>query len=170
MSTANRHCSPNVNELRLMELPLYSGNNKRGEIVVVEGEVQVPFSIKRIFTLRAPTNTVRGGHAHRGCSQFMICTQGVIEINCNDGRDQRSFLLDRGNVGLLLPPNMWATQRFCRENSVLLVVCDQPYEEQDYIRDYTEFLGWRSINPSCGSQVKSPSPTHSVTLTSSQKG
>src|SRR6516164_6517636 len=106
MSTANPHPSPSVNELRLVELPLYSGNNKRGEIVVVEGEVQVPFSIKRIFTLRAPTKTVRGGHAHRGCSQFMICTQGVIEINCDDGREQRSFLLDRGNVGLLLLPNV----------------------------------------------------------------
>ena len=91
--------------------------------------------------------TVRGGHAHRGCSQFMICTQGVIEINCDDGREQRSFILDRGNVGLLLPPNMWATQRFCHENSVLLVVCDQPYEEQDYIRNYAEFLAWRNINP-----------------------
>ena len=161
MSTANRHCSPNVNELRLMELPLYSGNNKRGEIVVVEGEVQVPFSIKRIFTLRAPTNTVRGGHAHRGCSQFMICTQGVIEINCDDGREQRSFLLDRGNVGLLLPPNMWSTQRFCRKNSVLLVVCDQPYEEQDYIRDYTEFLAWRSINrPAVGLKSRNPRVRH----------
>jgi hypothetical protein len=147
MSTANPHLSPNVNELRLLELPRYSGNNKRGEIVVVEGEVQVPFSIKRIFILRAPTNMVRGGHAHRGCSQFMICTQGVIEINCDDGRDQRSFLLDRDNVGLLLPPNIWSTQRFCCENSVLLVVCDQPYEEQDYIRDYTEFLAWQSTNP-----------------------
>jgi hypothetical protein len=158
MSTAN---PPNVNELRLVELPLYSGNNKRGEIVVVEGEVQVPFSIKRIFTLRAPTNTVRGGHAHRGCSQFMICTQGVIEINCDDGREQRSFLLDRGNVGLLVPPNMWSTQRFCRKNSVLLVVCDQPYKEQDYIRDYTEFLARRSINrPAVGLKSRNPRVRH----------
>jgi len=146
MTIANPHPVPSVNELQLVELPLYSGNKKRGEIVVVEGEVQVPFSIRRIFTLRAPTKTVRGGHAHRGCAQFMICTQGVIEINCDDGREQKSFLLDRGNVGLLLPPNIWATQRF-HENSLLLIVCDQPYQEQDYIRDYAEFLAWRNTNP-----------------------
>jgi dTDP-4-dehydrorhamnose 3,5-epimerase-like enzyme len=144
MSIADTHLTPSVNELRLSELPLHFGNHDGGELVVVEGKIHVPFSIKRIFTLRAPIGTVRGGHAHRRCAQFMICIQGMIDIDCDDGKEQKSFLLDRSNVGLLIPANIWAKQRFCHDNSLLLVMCDQPYEGHDYIRDYAEFLAWRN--------------------------
>jgi hypothetical protein len=143
-SIAHSHSTPRVNDLQLSELPLHFGNHDGGELVVVEGKTHVPFSIKRIFTMRAPIGTTRGGHAHRRCAQFMICPQGMIEINCDDGREQKSFLLDRGNVGLLILPNIWATQRFCHDNSLLLVVCDHRYQKNDYIRDYAEFLARRN--------------------------
>src|SRR5450759_6838 len=107
MSTADTHSTASVNDLRLSELPLHFGNHDGGELVVVEGKIHVPFSIERIFTLRAPIGTVRGGHAHRRCAQFMICTQGMIEISCDDGQERKSFLLDRGNIGLLIPRNIW---------------------------------------------------------------
>jgi WxcM-like, C-terminal len=144
MAMADIHLAPSVHELQLSDLPQHFGNHDGGELIVVEGNIHVPFSIKRVFTLRAPIGTVRGGHAHRRGAQFMICTQGMIEINCHDGREQKSFVLDRGNVGLLMPPNIWANQRFCHGNSLLLVVCDQPYQDHDYIRDYAEFLAWRN--------------------------
>src|SRR5690242_4076202 len=116
MSVVNTYPTPSVNELRLSQLPLHFATDDGGELVVVEGGFQVPFSIKRIFTVRAAIKATRGGHAHRLCAQFMICTQGAIEINCDDGKEQRTFLLDRGDVGLLVPPKIWATQRFCRKN------------------------------------------------------
>ena len=131
-----------VNELRLSQLPLHHNNYDSGEIVVVEGNIDVPFALKRIFTLRVPVGTMRSGHAHRCCTQFMICPHGMVEINCDDGREQKSFLLNRGHLGLLVRPGIWTTQKFLHENSLLLVACDQLYQESDYIRDYASFLAW----------------------------
>jgi dTDP-4-dehydrorhamnose 3,5-epimerase-like enzyme len=153
MSIADVHLTPRVNELRLLEFPLHFGNHDGGELVVVEGKIHVPFSIKRIFTLRAPIGTTRGGHAHRRCAQLMICMQGMIAINCDDGREQKSFVLDRGNVGLLIPPNIWATQIFCQDNSLLLVACNHRYQKNDYIRDYAEFLAWRNTTNAPSAEV-----------------
>ena len=144
VSIAGIHMShPLVAELRLVELPLHLGDGDGGQLTVVEGENHVPFPIERVFTLRAPSGTIRGGHAHRLCNQLMICAFGVIEVICDDGKERKSFLLDRTNLGLLVPSKVWATEKFYQSNSVLLVVCDRVYEADDYIRDYIEFCEWR---------------------------
>jgi hypothetical protein len=143
-SIADNSSNRIIDGLHLSELPLHFGNYDGGELVVVESKTHVPFGIERIFTLRAPIGTVRGGHAHRRCTQFMICPLGMIEVNCDDGQQRKSLYLDRGNVGLLVPPNIWTTQSFGYDNSLLLVVCDKHYEESDYIRDYAEFLACRN--------------------------
>jgi dTDP-4-dehydrorhamnose 3,5-epimerase-like enzyme len=140
------NCLTSINELELSELPLHLGNPDNGSIVVVEANIDVPFAIQRIFTIRFRKGAIRGGHAHRYCTQFMICPHGIVEINCDDGRAQKSFVLDRGNLGLLVRPGIWTTQRFQDGNSFLLVVCDQPYQESDYVRNYANFLAWKNTN------------------------
>jgi hypothetical protein len=74
----------------------------------------------------------------------MVCPQGAVEVVCDDGSAQRAFVLERADAGLLVPPTIWASVRFRQEHSVLLVVCDRPYEADDYIRDHAKFLAWRS--------------------------
>jgi dTDP-4-dehydrorhamnose 3,5-epimerase-like enzyme len=130
-----------VTDLRLVAVPAFARDG--GEIAVVAGERDVPFAIARVFTVRSPAGTTRGMHAHRRCAQFMVCPQGAVEISCDDGVEQKAFVLDRGNVGLLVPPTIWAAETFLADNSLLVVVCDRPYEANDYIRDHTEFLAWR---------------------------
>ena len=157
MDIADIHVSyPRVTNLRLSELPLHLGDGDGGQLTVVEGKDQVPFRIERIFTLRAPLDTIRGGHAHRRCSQFMMCPHGMIEVICEDGIERKSFLLDRGNVALLVPPSVWASEIFRHDNSLLLVVCDRPYEAEDYIRDHAEFLAWRRVNKATSAGIVTP--------------
>ena len=91
--------------VRIIDLPRHARAD--GEVVVAEVAAQVPFAITRMFTLTAPSSAERGRHAHRLCSQFMVCVAGAIDVVCDDGHEHRSFRLDRGHLGLLVPPMIW---------------------------------------------------------------
>lgn len=130
-----------LDAVRTIELPRHARSD--GEVVVAEAGHAVPFAIARMFTVRASGGAKRGEHAHRQCSQFMICVHGVIDIVCDDGADRRTFALDRSNLALAVPPTIWNTVMFRQSDSVLAVLCDRIYEEHDYIRDYAEFLAFR---------------------------
>jgi len=130
-----------LDEARFVNLPCY--RRPDGEVVVAETATGVPFAIARMFTLRAPAGAERGQHAHRLCSQLMLCVHGAIDVICDDGSNQRTFKLDQGDTALLVPPSIWCTVIFREKNSVLVVLCDRHYEEQDYIRDYGEFSAYR---------------------------
>lgn len=134
-----------VSGARFLELPRHARDD--GEVVVAEAMQHVPFAIARLFVLRAPQGAERGHHAHRLCSQFMICVHGSADILCDDGRNRRIFSLDRGNLALVVPPTIWCTVTFPQPDSVLAVLCDRVYEEHDYIRDYSEFLAFRAVVP-----------------------
>ena len=96
-----------------------------------------------MFTLTAPPGAKRGHHAHRLCSQFMICVSGAVDVVCDDGRKEKSFALDQRDVALVVPPGVWNTVAFRQNDSVVIVLCNRAYEAQDYIRDYAEFLSFR---------------------------
>jgi len=70
---------------------------------------------------------------------------GVVDVLCDDGSDQRTFKLDRGDTALLVPPSIWNTVIFREKDSVLVVLCDRHYEEHDYIRNYREFVAYRKM-------------------------
>ena len=124
--------------VKLIELPYHKENN--GDLVAVEGESNViPFSIERVFNVRAQKGNIRGRHAHRQCSQLLICTNGAIEVKCDDGRTNELYVLDKPNFGLLIAPGVWAEQRYMENNTILTVLCDRPFEEVDYLRNYEDF-------------------------------
>ena len=124
--------------VKLIELSYHKKNN--GDLVAVEGESNViPFSIKRVFNVRAQKGNIRGRHAHRQCSQLLICTNGAIEVKCDDGRTNELYVLDKPNFGLLIAPGVWAEQRYMENNTILTVLCDRPFEEVDYLRNYEDF-------------------------------
>jgi dTDP-4-dehydrorhamnose 3,5-epimerase-like enzyme len=96
-----------------------------------------------MFALAASAGAKRGRHAHRLCSQFMICVSGAVDVVCEDGSNKNTFALNRRNQALLVPPGLWNTVEFRQNQSVLIVLCDRVYEAHDYIRDYAEFLSIR---------------------------
>jgi len=132
-----------VSAVRLIELSCHSEGG--GHLVVMEGSTHIPFCIARVFVVSAPAGTIRGRHAHKACSQFLICQTGSVEVLCTDGVDSATYALDRPDLGLLIPSGIWAQQTYLLDNSVLTVLCDQPYEAQDYIRDYAQFKVYRAV-------------------------
>ena len=131
-----------LTDVSLIDLPRHF--QREGELVVAEHASSLPFAAVRMFTVTAPQGAERGRHAHRLCSQFMICVHGAIDIVCEDGRDRRSFVLDQGHLALFVPPTIWTTVIYRESDSVLAVLCDRPYEPDDYIRDHAEFLSFRA--------------------------
>ena len=128
-------------DVRTVDLPRHARDD--GEVVVAESPDGVPFAIVRLFVLRAPQGAERGHHAHRLCSQFMICSNGAVDIVLDDGSVRETITLDRSNVALLVPPMIWNTVVFREPQSVVSVLCDRPYEAEDYVREYQEFIRLR---------------------------
>ncbi|MGF1610062.1 MAG: FdtA/QdtA family cupin domain-containing protein [Kiloniellales bacterium] len=128
-------------------IPLPSFPAETGTLWAMEGCGAIPFAIARVFGIRAPAGARRGAHAHRRCTQAMVCLSGRCEIMLDDGASQEPYLLSFAQASaLLVPPSIWAEQRYLDDDSVLLVLCDRPFEPEDYIRDYDAFLAWRQAS------------------------
>ena len=130
-----------VADVRIIELP--SHKREDGELVVMEEGKALPYAAARVFTVRATENAVRGRHAHKRCNQFFVCVHGIIDVECDDGANKARFLLDAGNKALFVPASIWASETYKARDSILAVLCDRVYEEDDYLRDYEQFLAWR---------------------------
>ncbi len=128
-----------MNAPTIVQFPIFEDAN--GTLGVFECNKHVPFEAKRIFVVAAKSNDVRGNHAHKKCTQLLICVGGKIRVNCDDGVTITKHLLNSMANGLLIPPGVWATQEYLSDDAVLMVLCDREYEQEDYIRDYSEFVG-----------------------------
>ena len=128
----------------LIHFPRYPDSN--GILCVYESGQKVPFDIRRIFTVSAMRGDMRGEHAHKQCSQLLVCVSGQIRVVCDDGFFLTHHLLDSMNHGLLVPPGIWAQEEYMTDGAVLMVLCDRPYEPQDYILDYSDFKAYRATN------------------------
>jgi UDP-2-acetamido-3-amino-2,3-dideoxy-glucuronate N-acetyltransferase len=101
----------------------------------------IPFTPHRWFLVYdVPSREVRGEHAHRECHQFLICVAGKVSVAVDDGRRRDEVVLDSPSVGIYLPPLVWGSQYRYEEDAVLLVLASHPYDPDDYIREYDEFL------------------------------
>ena len=86
----------------------------------------------------------RGAHAHKGCHQFLIAASGSFEISLDDGKFKRQIFLNRPNLGLHIPPGIWAAEMNFSSGAICLVLTSHTYDESDYIRDYDDFLKYIS--------------------------
>ena len=122
-----------------------SSPNGKGILRVFEGQ-NLPFSARRIFTIREGKGATRGRHAHLKCNQLLICLFGKIEVSIDDGCSTKRYMLYEDTSPIIIPAGYWAEQRYLSENNVLMVICDQPYDECDYIRDYNDYLKWKGAS------------------------
>jgi UDP-2-acetamido-3-amino-2,3-dideoxy-glucuronate N-acetyltransferase len=121
----------NLNDINIDNLPKF--RDARGNLVVAEFTNYVPFLVVRLFYIHdAPINAVRGKHAHRRCRQYMICQTGHVLIDATDGTQMRRFDLCSGQA-VLIENGIFTSQKFVERETVLLVLCDRPYERDDYI-------------------------------------
>jgi hypothetical protein len=116
-------------------------HNRAGNITIIENNLDIPFQVKRIYYLYdIPSNETRGGHAHKELYQLIIGTSGSFNINLNDGVNDKTIFLNRPDLGLLIVPGIWRDLSDFSSGSVCLVFASEIYSENDYIRDYDEFL------------------------------
>lgn len=113
----------------------------RGMLVAVEGNINIPFEIKRVYYIYNTLEDVRRGyHAHKTLEQILICVHGSCRILLDDGVGRATVTLDKPYEGLYVAKNMWREMYDFSPDAVLLVLASEPYNETDYIRDYDKFL------------------------------
>ena len=114
-------------------------SDNRGDMFILENK-NLKMNFMRTFLVYGDKNTHRGRHAHKQCSQLLIAINGKIEVVCKDAQNHKSFILENPKEALLVPPKVWSEQIYKENGSILGVWCDEPYREDDYIRDWNEFL------------------------------
>ncbi len=118
-------------------------HDRKGNLTSIENTVEIPFDVKRVFYLYdIPGGESRGAHAHKECHQFLVAASGAYEVLLNDGKTQRTVFLNRPNVGLHIPPGIWASEINFSSGAICLVLASHTYNEEDYIRDYNEFKNY----------------------------
>ena len=120
-----------------IQFPKFEEEN--GCLCVFECGQRVPFLVHRVFTISARMGDIRGEHAHKKCSQLLVSLSGKILVICDDGTVKSEHHLDGMGSGILIPPGVWAVQKYLADDAILMVLCDRGYEAEDYIRDYVEF-------------------------------
>lgn len=113
----------------------------RGSLSVGEFEKDIPFVSRRyFFVFDVPSAEVRGEHAHYKCHQFLVCARGQVSVVADDGSRREEYLLDSSDIGIYLPPMVWGIQYRYSPDAVLCVFASDPYDANDYIRNYDDFL------------------------------
>lgn len=129
-----------VNNLQLITLPKIKDPDGRGNLSVIEKDI-IPFEIKRVYYLYdVPSGAERGGHAHKNLQQFLIALSGSFEVLLNDGSNERTVTLNKPDQGILITPGIWRELKNFSSGVVCLVVASEVYSEEDYIREFEEFL------------------------------
>jgi hypothetical protein len=119
----------------------------RGNLTFVEGNSHVPFDIQRVYYLYdVPGGAERGGHAHKGLQQLIIAMSGSFDVVLDDGRNKRRVHLSRSYYGLYVCPMIWRELDNFSSGSVCLVLASNRYDEDDYYRDYGQFLKAQNID------------------------
>lgn len=116
-------------------------SDTRGALTVGELPSELPFVPARYFAVfDVPSQELRGEHAHKACEQFLICLHGSCRILLDDGVRRCEVSLDRPDMGVFMPAMIWGTQYRYSHDAVLLVFASRPYEGDDYLRTYDDFL------------------------------
>ena len=128
------------NQYRLLKFKEYG--DERGNLVVAEGDgMDIPFDIKRVFYMYgSDPDIIRGQHANRQTEFVLINVSGSSKVMVDDGSSKEVILLDKPRMGLYMGPMIWKEMYDFSADSVLLVLASEHYQEQEYIRDYQEFI------------------------------
>ena len=130
-------------DIKSYAFPSIVEKREQGVLRVFESD-NIPFIVKRVFSVvNAKGGSKRGQHAHKKCNQLICCVAGEVNLICDDGNTPIEILLSSENEAVLVPCGIWAEQDYLKDNSVIIVFCDQSYDENDYIRDYDKFIKWK---------------------------
>ena len=127
-------------------LPLNKIHNRAGNITILEGKLNVPFDIKRIYYLYdIPGGEARGGHAHKELFQLIVAASGAFDVLLDDGVNKKVVTLNRPDYGLFIVPGIWRELYEFSSGAVCLVLASQKFDEDDYLREYDNFIFYKNV-------------------------
>ena len=132
-----------IDDCRIIDIRKYT--DTRGYLSVIEGGEDIPFEIKRIYYLYMVPEAARGAHAHKQLQQLMVATSGSVHVTLDDGKNKKTFVLDKPWKGLHVVPGLWRDLDNFAGGTVCMVLASEHYAEEDYIRNYDEFLEYKKL-------------------------
>lgn len=125
-------------------IPLNKIHNFSGSTTVVEGNLNVPFNLRRIYYLYdIPGGESRGGHAHKQLYQLIVAASGSFEVLLDDGENKKIVRLDRPNFGLMVIPGIWRELMEFSSGAICIVLASHKYNKSDYMRNYNSFVKFK---------------------------
>lgn len=145
---------PTVNDVKIIELPKFL--DARGNLSFAEQNNHIPFEIKRTYWIYdVPGGEERGGHAFKDNQEFIVALSGSFDVVVDDGLQKKTFSLNRSYYGLYVPNGLWREINNFSTNSLALEFGSEHYSEEDYIRDYEEYMQYRKVS---GSKIQDSIP------------
>ena len=128
-----------LNDCKIIQLPKIQ--DQRGNLTFIESDRHIPFDIKRVYYLYdVPGGSSRAAHGHKKLHQLMIAMSGSFDVTLDDGKEKKTFHLNRSYSGLYIPPMMWRDLDNFSSGAVCMVLASEYYDEQDYFREYADFI------------------------------
>jgi dTDP-4-dehydrorhamnose 3,5-epimerase-like enzyme len=124
-------------------------HSRLGNITAVEGNIDIPFAVRRIYYLYdIPGGAERGGHAHKDLQQLIVAAGGCFDVVLDDGNNRKVVELNRPYYGLHVVPGIWREIINFSSGAICLVLASHKYDKDDYIRDYSNFIAFKNENSS----------------------
>ena len=131
-----------IQDCKLLNIPKIE--DPRGNLSVIENNV-IPFEIKRVYYLYdIPSGAERGGHSHKEQQEFLVALSGSFDVILNDGKEEKNITLNKPFEGLLITNTIWRELKNFSSGAVCLVIASDVFLEEDYIREFSEFLVTKS--------------------------
>jgi len=130
--------------MKIIKIKLPKIKDRRGNLSVIEKDV-IPFVSKRVYYLYdVPSGAKRGGHAHKNLQQFVVALSGSFDVILDNGKTRERVTLNRPDEGLLIENGTWREMENFSSGGICLVLASAEYDELDYIRDYDDFLKFKT--------------------------
>lgn len=135
--------SNTIDSNAIIEIPKIIDNEGRGNLSVIEKDC-IPYKIKRVYYLYdVPSGAYRGGHSHKDLFELLLPLSGSFDVILKDGVKIKTVTLNKPNQGLLIVPGIWRELENFSSGAVCLVLASDVYNEDDYIRDFEDFLEYK---------------------------
>lgn len=132
--------------MQIVKYQFQQHGDSRGQLVSLEEYNDIPFEIKRVYYMYDTVpDQVRGNHAHKSLEQILICIHGSCKVRLDNGHEKKTVFLEKPYEGLYVPNNMWREMFDFSPDAVLMCLASEVYQEDDYVRDYDEFIKFNDL-------------------------
>ncbi|WP_299386688.1 FdtA/QdtA family cupin domain-containing protein [uncultured Lacinutrix sp.] len=129
-----------IDNVEVINIPKIIDAERRGNLCVIENDI-LPYSVERVYYLfDVPSDANRGGHSHIACHELLVALSGSFDVVIKDGTNEKTITLNKPDKGLLIVDGIWRELENFSSGAVCLVLASEVYKEEDYIREYSQFV------------------------------